>query len=247
MCLGWLFAIALAQAAWGASSSSSPCPTAYDDLVITSECTPVFIDVCANDTGNPDPCTVSPTAPDCGGTLSWMGGCLLLFTPPCSFCGVCTFTYTVRDAGGCLSNEATVTVIINGVNECPVAVDDTAMTEENTPIVLDVVMNDYDPDTPGCGGLLDACTVVPFPPDCGGTVGVTPDCRVRFTPPQGFCGLCTFTYTVSDTDGCVSNMATVTVIVNPINDPPVVLDDFARCGAAHCSRSVRCVQRRRSV
>ena len=57
-----------------------------------------------------------------------------------------TFTYTVRDIQGELSS-ATVVVTINGLNEDPIAVSDTASTNEDTPVTItNLLDNDNDPE-----------------------------------------------------------------------------------------------------
>ena len=58
------------------------------------------------------------------------------FSPPDD-----TFTYTVGDLAGNTSNAATVTVTVNEVipNQPPVANDDSATTDQDTPVTIDVV------------------------------------------------------------------------------------------------------------
>ena len=46
------------------------------------------------------------------------------YTPAANFTGTDTFTYTVRDGNGG-SDDGTVTVTVDPVNDAPVAVDDT--------------------------------------------------------------------------------------------------------------------------
>ena len=57
--------------------------------------------------------------------------------------GTDTFSYTAEDASG-NQDTATVTVTVNGVNDAPVAVDDIASTNEDTPVTVNVVSNDTD-------------------------------------------------------------------------------------------------------
>ncbi len=232
-------------------------PVAVDDFATTPEGAPVVIDICANDSdpddltgcGAPLDCTdpgnnpfTLVSRPDCGGSVSFVyqgSRWQARFVPPANFCGSCLFTYTVKDTGtpALTSNVATVTVDVTPVNEAPVAVDDSATTPENTPIVIDVCVNDSDPDDGStCGAELD-CTdpgnnpiTIVSPPDCGGTAVVVFEggrWRVRFAPPANFCSICQFTYTVADTDGLLSNVATVTVDVTAVNEAPVAMDDSA--------------------
>ena len=53
------------------------------------------------------------------------------YTPDPNYYGPDSFTYKVND-GSLDSNEATVNITVNAVNDAPVAKDDTAMTDEDT-------------------------------------------------------------------------------------------------------------------
>ena len=57
------------------------------------------------------------------------------YVPDANFFGTDTFTYTVQDDDGAISNIATVTVTVTAVNDAPVANDDAASTDEDTPVV----------------------------------------------------------------------------------------------------------------
>ncbi|MFO1341294.1 MAG: Ig-like domain-containing protein, partial [Burkholderiaceae bacterium] len=55
------------------------------------------------------------------------------------------FSYTVTDPTGATSTT-TLTLTVTGRNDAPVAVDDSAITPEDTPLTLDLRGNDSDPD-----------------------------------------------------------------------------------------------------
>ena len=98
----------------------------------------------------------------------------------------------------------------------PVAVGDTAATNEDTPVAIDVVGNDNDEN----GDTLTISVVTQ-----GGNGMVTTDGPlVTYTPADNFNGTDVFTYTVSD--GSDTDTATVTVTVVSINDPPVANGDL---------------------
>jgi hypothetical protein len=216
-------------------------PVAENDTESTDEGVPVIVTILGNDWDPDDtdgcgcPLDKANTAvtitqqPDCGGTATVLGNKKIRFDPPADFCGDCVFRYTITDTCGLLSNEATVTVTVIGVNEAPVAVDDMESTDEGTPVIIDILGNDWDPDdADGCGCPLDkANTTVTITqqPDCGATVIVLGNKKVRFVPPAGFCGACEFRYTIVDTCGLPSNEATVTVTILEVNEPPVAEDD----------------------
>src|SRR5581483_9034317 len=60
--------------------------------------------------------------------------------------GTDTFTYKATD-GIANSNEATVTLTITPVNDSPVANPDTVITDEDTPVVINILANDTDVDS----------------------------------------------------------------------------------------------------
>ncbi|WP_306004695.1 Hint domain-containing protein [Aquicoccus porphyridii] len=92
----------------------------------------------------------------------------------------------------------------------PVPGDDSAATDEGTPVVIDVLENDTDPQ-----GQPLSVTGTTDP--ANGTTIVAPDGRVIYVPDAGFTGEDTFDYTVEDTDGN-SATGTVTVTVNEGGD-----------------------------
>ncbi|NOY66189.1 MAG: DUF4347 domain-containing protein, partial [Gammaproteobacteria bacterium] len=75
------------------------------------------------------------------------GNGLLTFTPLTNFLGSDQFTFTVLDS---YANPATATisVLVTGVNDAPVAVDDTGIiVPVNTATIIDVLANDTDPNS----------------------------------------------------------------------------------------------------
>jgi hypothetical protein len=75
---------------------------------------------------------------------------------------------------------------------------------------VNVLPNDSDAD-----GQLDASSVVVATPPAMGEAAVQADGQIRFTPPDGFSGEVTFSYTVADDDGARSVAASVTITVAP--------------------------------
>jgi PKD repeat protein len=194
-------------------------PVANNDDVTTDEDTPLVIDVLANDTDDNaiDPTSVTIITAPTHGTLDVnpLTG-EITYTPNANFFGADTFTYTVQDNDALTSNEATVTITVNPVNDAPVANDDEATTDEDTPVLIIVLGNDTDLD-----GTLDATTVAIVSQPANGTLDVNPlTGEITYTPNANFFGTDSFAYTVRDNEGVVSNEATVTIIVNSVNDAP---------------------------
>ncbi|MEJ0074360.1 MAG: Ig-like domain-containing protein [Alphaproteobacteria bacterium] len=127
-----------------------------------------------------------------------------------------SFTYTITDDGG-LNSTATVHITVNPVNDPPVAQDGSASGNEDTAISGTLVATDVDgPSLTYSLGTQAA----------NGTVAVNPDGSYTYTPAQDFNGTDSFTFTASDgTAG--SNAATISLTVNPVNDPPVAQDGSA--------------------
>ncbi|EKO3827793.1 tandem-95 repeat protein, partial [Vibrio harveyi] len=190
-------------------------PVAEDDSVLTDEDASVSIDVLANDQdADSDSLSIeSATVPAEQGTVEIIDG-KLIFTPAEDFNGEATVTYVVTD--GALTDEATVTVTVNPINDAPVAVNDTVSTDEDTAVTIDVLANDSDPENDTL--TITAASV----PTEQGTVAIV-DGKLVFTPAENFNGNATISYTVSD--GQLTDDATVAVTVNPVNDAPVAVND----------------------
>jgi hypothetical protein len=95
-------------------------------------------------------------------------------------------------------------------NEPPVTQGDSAQTGENTPVDINILGNDADPD----GSLVPGSVAIITQPE-NGTVTVDPVTgEVTYTPDQNYSGTDSFTYTVQDDDGATSNTATVALVVN---------------------------------
>jgi hypothetical protein len=124
------------------------------------------------------------------------------------------FTYFARAryADGILSDPSNVVTIV-AVNDPPVAVDDSYVTDQDTALVVPapgVLANDEDPD--GSSGPLTAAL------DTGpanGTLMLNTDGSFVYTPAPGFHGVDTFTYRAADGPR-QSAPATVTITVNRV-------------------------------
>ena len=93
-----------------------------------------------------------------------------------------------------------------GVTQPPVAANDDATTAAGAPVTINVLGNDT--FTPPVTVVLQAA---PSP----GTAAVNTDNTITYTPAAGFAGPDSFTYLIQDSFGQPSNIATVTVTVNP--------------------------------
>jgi len=137
--------------------------------------------------------------------------CVPIDTPS----GLYIFNVSAVDEDGV--NYSNQTNVIN-VNEPPVANNDSAITNEDTAVWINVTENDNDND-----GTLDLSTVniTSGPSDGIATVNTTTG-EIQYTPDTNFYGPDSFTYEVDDDDGATSNVATVNITVGDVNDPPVI-------------------------
>ncbi len=101
-------------------------------------------------------------------------------------------------------------------NDPPTANDDAAETDQDTPIVIDVLANDTDVD-----GSIDPATVALVDPPANGTVTIGFDGAITYAPAAGFSGTDNFTYHVRDDAGNVSNAATVTLLIEAVTAGPI--------------------------
>ncbi|MEL6464477.1 MAG: tandem-95 repeat protein [Pseudomonadota bacterium] len=191
-------------------------PVANDDTATVDEDGSVDIPVLVNDTDvDGDPLRVSEaTSPDGSVTINPNG--TLTFEPNENFNGPTTITYTVTDDNGG-EDTATVDVTVNPINDAPDALNDAVTTPEDTPITIDALLNDTDPD--GDDLTLTGASVSA---DVG-TVEVI-DNQLVFTPAENFNGDATISYAISDGNGG-TDTAEVVVTVTPVNDDPVAVDD----------------------
>ena len=194
-------------------------PVAVDDSYVVSEDGVLQINAPGVKSNDSDPdtaasaLTVSVVTGVQRGSLTLNADGSFVYTPYPDVTGSDSFVYRLTDGVG--SSNATATIAITDEPDPPVAVDDAASTSEDTPVTINVLGNDSDPDTPTL--TLQSVT------QPGNGEAVILSGQVRYTPADDFAGQDTFTYTISD--GTSTATATVVVTVTSVNDPPVAVDD----------------------
>jgi DNA/RNA endonuclease G (NUC1) len=188
-------------------------PVANTDSAVTNEDTAVTIDVLGNDTDvDGDNISINSVGNASKGTLIVTNG-KVLYTPNENANGSDSFSYSLNDGNGG-SSTGTVNIVINPVNDAPAAINDSAGTNEDTPVTIDVRGNDSDVD-----GNQFSITNVSAPSK--GTGVVTADGKILYTPNPNQNGADSFTYAISDGQGGTAT-ATVNVLINAVNDAPIL-------------------------
>ena len=112
-----------------------------------------------------------------------------------------------------------VAVLLNTTvtNRAPTAADGSYSTAEDTPLMVaapGMLGNDSDPDNNSLSAVLVAGP-------SHGTISLNPDGSFTYTPATNYIGSDSFTYQASD-GTLASELATVTLTVTAVNDPPTV-------------------------
>ncbi|MHA2313537.1 MAG: Ig-like domain-containing protein, partial [Candidatus Thorarchaeota archaeon] len=151
---------------------------------------------------------------------SWLA---IRYQPHPNFYGVLPpWYYGIGDPSGA-DSTATVYITVNSVLDAPVAVNDKYTIDEDTVLHVDaaggILSNDSDDDGDSLEALLEIGPV-------NGILVLNFDGSFTYTPDANFFGTDSFTYRASD--GILqSDITTVTITVNPVNDPPVAVNDYA--------------------
>ena len=198
-------------------------PTAYDDVYTVAEgSSNTILSVLANDAILPDTgetlSIVSVDTPNNGGIISIIEGIPdnLSYTPAPDFFGIESFNYTVTDEQGGF-DTAPVTITVTPVNDPPVAYNDSYTLQENSMLIIPepgILGNDTDVD-------LDFLTAVLATLPNNGLLLLESNGSFSYEPDTDFEGIDSFTYQANDSS-THSNIATVYLIVQPVNTAPVL-------------------------
>jgi len=199
-------------------SSTNQAPVATNLVLSASSDAPVYEDtpynIELNATDDQD-ATLSYTllTQPTHGTISLNNG-VATYTPETNYNGEDSFTYQACDSQGLCSNTAIVSIEIVALNDTPQGEDDSATTDEDSAVTIDVLSNDSDIDG-------DSLSITNLSTPSHGSVEVK-DGKVVYTPEENYNGTDSFTYSPNDgtTDG---NSVTVSVTINTHNDAPVAV------------------------
>ena len=140
------------------------------------------------------------------GTLGTLNGNIILYTPNTDWSGTDSFQYYVSD-GTSNSDNATVTITVNPVNDAPTTNDISTSTNEETTLDITLDGNDIDNDNLSYVIVSDVQN---------GTTSLNGNI-LTYTPSIDFDGNDSFTYKANDgTED--SNVSTVSIVVNEAGD-----------------------------
>ncbi len=186
---------------------------AYDDQGFADSGEPGDILILDNDMSNDPSAFIDKetitiiNTPENGSVTVDLSG-YVTYTSNEGFVGTDEFTYTVQDSNGAESNDGVVSVTVRPTPP-PNALDDSAMAIDGQPIDIDVTANDYSTNM-----MLDYTTVQITSNPSHGQLSVDPFSGIiTYTPDEYYVGSDSFTYTVDDDNGQVSNAASVSIDV----------------------------------
>ncbi|MDH7459886.1 Ig-like domain-containing protein [Chitinophagaceae bacterium 26-R-25] len=217
-------------------------PTARDTALQINECRPFNFSTTSFTDPEGEPCTIDFDVAASHGTLISNPDGTYTYTPENGFTGTDVIQYHVVDPGGLSSATQTITLNIAPppANQPPIAQDDPyntttgdGVTLPNEDLYLDVEYNDSDPEGNELVVSLGGSLQLP----AHGTVTVLLNGTVLYQPDGNYTGVDQFQYRLCNTippsgSGCpqlvspLCNVATVTVLIQPLITLPVVLSDF---------------------
>ena len=165
-------------------------PIAKDDSAKTKENKTVTINVLANDSDEDGDTLTIKSITDPKNGVAKIKDNKIEYTPNKGYAGDDSFSYTIKDAKGA---EANAKVSIKVETTPPTAKDDSATTEYETKVTIDVLANDSDEDG-------DTLTIKSVDTPSHGKAEIV-NGKIEYTPNSGYSGDDSFSYTVSDGNG----------------------------------------------
>ncbi|RVU30315.1 Ig-like domain-containing protein [Neptunomonas marina] len=199
----------------GNGGGGNQAPVAVNDSAATAVDTEVIIDLDSNDSDDSglDPTTITiVSAPNNGSLGAVNASGQVEYTPNGGYIGYDQFRYTIKDNQGVVSNQATVTLEVGDVSSLPVANGDSATTDQDVAVDIDILANDTDNV-----GLVNSSVAIVNDVSHGTTSVNSTTGVVTYTPTAGYTGNDSFTYTVNDGDGNTSPQATVNIVINSVS------------------------------
>jgi gliding motility-associated-like protein len=202
-----------------------------NDFFSTNENTPFSGNIISND-ADPDGTllnlTTTPLVLPANGIVIVNANGTFDYLPNAGFIGIDTIVVEICDSGfplpaTCANDTIFITVI--DVNSPPVLVNENVVTDEDIAISGTVITVDNDPD----GTALTVNTVPQFGPS-NGVFTINQNGDYTYTPNINFNGIDTIVVQICDSGlplPAACNFDTIIIVVNAVNDAPMVLNDTA--------------------
>jgi len=158
------------------------------------------------------PVTFSVLQNPLNGNVSISSTGYFIYTPDEDYSGIDSFTFTVSD-GVFTSNIAIINITIDPVNDAPIAILDSVTTDEDTPLSFDPTLNDTDAE-------WDPISILSFTQPLNGTASASGN-TITYMPDTDYCGSDTMEYIAQDDSGLQSNVGSISITINCINDAPI--------------------------
>ncbi|MFN6378662.1 MAG: tandem-95 repeat protein, partial [Flavobacteriales bacterium] len=156
---------------------------------------------------------------------------VVTFDPANDFNGTAILIYTLCDPSG-VCDTATITFVVQAVNDAPVAANNSATTTEDAPVLIsNILANDTDIDNTLLASSVDLdLNTIGVQTSVTNTFGVwtlnSVNGDVVFSPAPNFNGTAHLTYQICDTGSPVlCALADLIVTVTAVNDAPIANDD----------------------
>lgn len=138
------------------------------------------------------------------------------YTPTLNYNGTDSFVYSISDSNG-LTSSATVNISINSIFDQTVTLGHSYIIDEDNSLVINLNDNIVLGDSSINSYIISSTTN-------NGTLNIV-DNIATYKPNENFSGTDIFSFYIVDSLDNISNTSTINIIINPINDSPVTLDD----------------------
>ena len=203
-------------------------PIAKDDYVNTQKNTRIIINILDNDInkdGILDKNSISITnMPENGIAIVENGA--ITYIPKKNYYGNDKLSYTVKNNKGLLSNEANVFIKITPINNKPIATDDHILIQEKDSIVVQPLLNNYDPDGNRSELNITSITSPQF-----GMARINGN-YIYYSLKSNNTTLDSFTYTIIDKSYATAT-ATIIIHIRPENDAPFASNQIVETQEDH--------------
>ncbi len=149
----------------------------------------------------------------------------LAFTPASAEIAGTSFSFRAGTSDWTETDIPCIITLKNSVNVAPIATDEDIMTVSNIPVYHQLAIADPNGDKM-------QIKIETYP--ANGTIKVNAEGSIEYTPRDGYQGKDSFSYTVADEYGLISEIATVTVNVEK-NSKNITFADMAGSDAYSCA------------